>query len=333
MLNGRQKGCFALAWALSSGACQSVLDLERYDFAGRDAGPAATQTGNPLAPAPSPNDAQVPPNEAPVLPPVSPRDGTPSETTADAGAAPFAEPPTPLPPVGPPPTRPLLVGDVAVDSGYAGTLEGDERRGICIGGSVMVGVSFYYYATGPTAGLGFLAPICGRFGDDPAAPLEWSRDDTAEAWLLSDELLGEPPPPSVEQSLGELVCPAPLVVAGARGSMDATPTTYIIRDLTLECAPVYEVPASSQVLIDRGGTTLVASSAFSLSGIEPYSISCDEGNVATGSFESSGRWLDGFALSCASLRWPRIAGDACSAGDACQSGVCDGSGSCAAGVP
>jgi hypothetical protein len=226
----------------------------------------------------------------------------------------------------------VLVGDVLFDSGYVGAQAGSERRGICGGESVMVGVSFYYYGPGAGDRLGFLAPVCGRFGEDPAAPLDWTRDDAAVFWPLSDVLVGDPPPPFDTQSLGELVCPPGLVVAGARGDMDPDllNPTYIIRDITLECAPAYEISASSQVLVDRGGATVIASSALPFSGVEQYSIGCDNGDVAVGLFESSGGWVDGFALSCTSLRRPRVAGDACSAGDACQSGVCEGSGSCAA---
>jgi hypothetical protein len=194
----------------------------------------------------------------------------------------------------------------------------------------MVGVSFYYYATDLDGGLGFLAPICGRFDDDPAAPLEWTRDDAAVFWGVTDGLLGNPPAPLPGQSLGEVVCPARLVVAGARGNMDPVSSTYFLRDITLECAPVNEVPGSSLVLVDRGGAALVDSGVLPFTGVEQYSLGCDNGNVASGVFESTGTWMDGFSVSCSSLRRPRIAGDACSGGDACQSGVCDGSGSCAA---
>jgi hypothetical protein len=331
MLNSRQRACFAVAGALFNCACQSVLDLDRYDFARSDAGPRAMQTGNTLSPAPSPNEGQLTPVPYPVPPPQpSPPAGDEPETTLDAGSAPPTEPPPT--PIALPPTRPVLVSDVLFDSGYAGTQEGTERRGICGGGTVMVGVSFYYYAAGFGDRLGFLAPVCGRFGEDPAAPLAWTRDDAADFWPLSDVLLGDPPPPLADQSLGELVCPAGLVVAGARGNMDPEPSvpTYIIRNITLECAPVNEVAASSQVIVDRGGAVVLSVSLLPFSGVEQYSLGCDNGNVATGLFESSGSWVDGFALSCTSLRRPRIAGDACSAGDACQSGVCDGSGSCAA---
>jgi hypothetical protein len=337
---GRQRACLAVAWALSNCACQSALDLEGFDFVALDAGTGPVQTGNTLAPAPSPNDGQVTPVRGPVPVPTplpSPQDADPPETTTDAGSGlppetPPTQQPTQPPPVAPPATRPVLVSDVLFDSGYVGAQAGSERRGICGGASVMVGVSFYYYAAGVGDRLGFLAPVCGRFGEDPAAPLEWTRDDAALFWSLSDVLVGDPPPLVDNQSLGELVCPAGLVVAGARGSMDPDllNPTYIIRNITLECAPAYEISASSQVLVDRGGATLIASSALPFSGAEQYSIGCDNGDVAVGLFESSGGWVDGFALSCTSLRRPRIAGDACSAGDACQSGVCESSGSCAA---
>lgn len=315
----------------------------------RDAGRATTRTGNTLAP--SPGTGQVTPVAAPAPvatpKPTSP-DGAAPEAMADAGSGP---PPTSSPPAEPPPaepspaqpspaqpgptiggpqTRPVLVGDVLFDSAYVGTQEGGERRGICGAGTVMVGVSFYYFAAGAGDRLGFLAPVCARFGDDPAAPLAWTRDDTAVFWPLSDVLLGDPPPPLAEQSLGELVCPAGLVVAGARGDMDPSPPTYVIRDITLECAPVYEVVGSSQLFVDRESAVVIAVSLLPFSGIEQYSIGCGNGDVASGLFESTGTWVDGFALSCSSLLRPRIAGDACSAGDACQSGVCDASGSCAA---
>lgn len=331
MLKGRQRSrrtCFVAAWALCSGACQSALDLDRYTFTDGDAGRGALQTTTPLAPTPSSSDGQVAPVSAPAAAP-SPLGESPPDATPDAGLAPqTAPPPTRPSPVALPPTRPVLVGDRLVDSTYVGTQEGGERRGICGNGTVMIGVSFYYYATG--FGLGFLAPICGRFGDDPTAPLGWTRDDAADVWPLSDVLLGDPPPPPDDQLLGELVCPAPLVVAGARGNMEPVAMTYSIRDVTLECAPVYEVPASSQVIADRGGSVVIAASVLPSSGAEQYSIGCDEGTVAAGLLESSGSWVDGFALSCLPLRRPRIAGDACSAGDACQSGICDESGACAA---
>jgi hypothetical protein len=342
MLNSRRLVCFAAAGALSNGACQSALDLDRYDFDSGDAGTGVMQMESTLAPAPSPNGGQVTPGRdlVPVPTPVpSPQQGgNDPEPTADAGSEPPPEPPTtelpatqpPPPPV--PPTRPVLVSDVLFDSGYAGSQEGGERRGICGGGTVMIGVSFYYYPVGLGDRLGFLAPVCARFGDDPAAPLGLTRDDAADFWPLTDVLLGDPPPPLVDQSLGELVCPAGLVVAGARGNMDPEPgiPTYIIRDITLECAPVSEIAASSQVIVDRGAAIVIAVSLLPFSGVEQYSLGCDDGTVAAGFFESSGSWVDGFALSCTSLRRPRIAGDACNAGDACQSGVCDGSGFCAA---
>ena len=287
------------------------------------------QTGNTLEPSP---DGQVPPVQTGVpaspTPVPSQQNGNEPATRFDAGLAP-AQPE----PAGSPQTRPVLVSDVSFDSGYAGTQAGSERRGICGEGTVMVGVTFYYYPVGVGAdlggGLGFLAPICGRFDSDPSAALDWTRD-TEDIWVQSGGLVGDPPPPFPDQSLGELVCPTRLVVAGARGNMDPLASTYIIRDITLECAPVNEVRASSQVIVDRGGATLVTSSILPFTGVEQYSLGCDNGNVATGLFESSGSWMDGFALSCTSLRRPRVAGDACSAGDACQSGVCNGSGSCAA---
>jgi hypothetical protein len=329
MLNGRQRACFAVAWALANCACESALDVDRFNFGGGGAG--AMQTGNPLGPRP---DGQMMPAQTGVTTPTpapSPQTGNEPATRFDAGL----QPPPPQPgPVASPPTRPVVVSDVSFDSGYAGTQAGSERRGICGEGTVMVGVAFYYYEVGVGAdlggGLGFIAPICGRFGSDPAAPLEWTRDDADDFWVQSDLLLGDPPPPFADQSLGELVCPTRLVVAGARGNMDPLSSTYIIRDITLECAPANEVPASSQVIVDRGGATFVTSSILPFAGVEQYSIGCDNGNVATGLFESSGSWMDGFALSCTSLRRPRVAGDACSAADACQSGVCNGSGSCAA---
>jgi hypothetical protein len=339
MLMGRQRATLAVAWALSSCACQSALDLERFEFVPLDAGTGPMQTGNPLAPAPSPNDAPVTPvrGPAPVPTPLPSPDGDQPGTTTDAGSELASEtPPILLPtqpaPVAPPATRPVLVGDVLFDSGYVGAQAGSERRGICGGETVMIGVSFYYYGPGVGDRVGFLAPVCGGFGENPAAPLEWTRDDAALFWPLDDVLVGDPPPPVANQSLGELVCPAGLVVAGARGNMDPDPLnpTYIIRDITLECAPAYGIGASSQVLVDRGGASVIASGALPFSGAEQYSIRCDNGDVAVGLFESSGSWVDGFALSCTSLRRPRIAGDACSAGDACQSGVCEASGSCAA---
>lgn len=332
--NDRWRAHLAVACALSSCACQSALDLERFDFGDVDAGAGTRQTGSGVAPAPPSNDGRATRPGAPdsvATPLPSPQDGDRSEATTDAGSqlligTPQTQPPT----VAPPLTRPVLVSEVLLDSGYVGAQAGSERRGICGGGTVMVGVSFYYYGAGVGDRLGFLAPICGRFGEDPAAPLEWSRDDAADFWPLSDVLSGDPQPPFVNQSLGELVCPAGLVVAGALGNMDPLAPTYIIRDITLECAPVYDVAASSQVIVDRGGATLIASSALSFSGVEQYAIGCDNGDVAVGLFESSGTWLDGFAVSCTSLRRPRVAGDACGAGDACQSGVCDSSSSCAA---
>jgi len=242
------------------------------------------------------------------------------------------QPPPVTQPSAPPPTRPVLVNNALLDSGYVGAQGGTERRGICGGGSVMVGVSFYFYGVGAGDRLGFLAPVCARFGDDPFAPLQWARDDAADFWPQTDVLAGDPPPPFPAQLLSELVCPPPLVLAGAQGNMDPdlVNSTYIIRDIVLECSPVYEVPGSSQVVIDRASSSFYATSALPFSGTEQYSLGCDNGNVAAGLFESSGSWVDGFALSCTSVTRPRIAGDACFSGDACQSGVCDGSGTCAA---
>jgi hypothetical protein len=197
---------------------------------------------------------------------------------------------------------------------------------------VMVGVSFHYLPPGVALGerLAFIAPICGRFGDEPSAPLEWTRDDGADQWQLSDVLLGDPPVLADPQLYGELVCPDRLVVAGARGTMDFVEPTYSVRNVTLECAPLGEVGGSSQLLVDRNGATVIAANVLPFQGAEAFAIGCEGGTVATGLLVSSGSWLDGFALSCASLSRPRLAGDACSAGDACQTGICDESGLCAA---
>lgn len=346
-----------------------MLDLGRYDFGAGDAGPGAPlQGGGSLAPVPSSDgDAAAPeaapgpvraspiegglspsvdagsasPIDLPLAEPIpaqplptqpAPTDPVPSEPvpTEPVFTDPVPGPPDPTPPVAtPPPSRPVLVGDVLSGSAFAGAQEGDERLGLCGSGSVMVGVSFYFYPAGAGDRLGFLAPVCARFGDDPAAPLDWTRDDAALFWAQSDELLSDPPLPLAGQLLGELVCPPPLVVTGARGFLDAAPPTAIVRDVTLECAPVNEVFASSQVVADRGSALLIASGALPFVGPAPYAIGCDDGSAAVAVFESSGTWLDGFALGCTPLRRPRLAGDACNAGDACQSGVCS-AGSCAA---
>lgn len=389
MRKGRQRAFFVVA-ALSSGACQVALDIDRFDFEEGDAGPRGVQSGSTPAgttssgnvpsgstpsggaSTPASGDGQAAPvrgsDPASTQPSPAP-DGNASETAPDSGseppmeAAPYQpaptnpaptdpvptdpapsdpaptdpgtpQPPDTFPPVTQPPPppspRPVLVNNTLVDSGYAGAQEGAERRGICTGGSVMVGVSFYFEPQGAGERLGFVAPVCARFGDDPNAPLQWTRDDAAVFWPLGDGLEGDPPPPFTYHLLSELVCPAPLVLAGALGNMDPNAPTYIIRDVVIECAPVFEVAGSRQVIVDRGGSNFYATSLLPFSGAEQYAIGCDNGNVAAGVLASSGAWLDGFALSCTSLSRPRVAGDGCFSGDACQSGVCDGSGRCTA---
>ena len=119
MLRGRQRATLAVAWALSSCACQSALDLERFDFVPLDAGAGRMQTGNTLAPAPSSNDAPVTPvrGPAPVPTPLPSPDGDQPATTTDAGSElPLETPPTQPPtqpatqplPVAPPATRPAV---------------------------------------------------------------------------------------------------------------------------------------------------------------------------------------------------------------------------------
>jgi len=231
----------------------------------------------------------------------------------------------------PPIERPVLIGAADVESAIAGLDLGSERRGLCQDG-VVIGVSFHYFPPGVELGerLAFIAPICGRFGGSPSAPLEWTRDDGVDQWQFSDVLLGEPPVLAAPQLYGELVCPDRLAVVGARGTMDFVEPTYSIRDVTLECAPLGEVEASRQVLADRNRATVVAANVLPFQGSVEYAIGCEGARVAAGLLVSSGSWLDGFALSCAPLSRPRLAGDACSAADACQSGVCDASGRCAA---
>jgi hypothetical protein len=323
MLNGRQRACCTMLGSLLGVACQTALHLDSYSFEGRDAG--TIRTGNPLTPNPSPTPSTGPSSPGPLPPSIS-GSVAPSDGVPDAGSV------TPPPgEVEPRPTRPVLVGEASVDSVLAGLDLGSERRGLCQGG-VVVGVSFNYFPPGVDLGerLAFIAPICGRFADEPSAPLEWTRDDGADQWQLSDVLLGDPLPVAAPQLYGELVCPDRLVVVGARGTMDFLEPTYSIRDVTLECAPLGEVGGSSQVLVDRNGATVIAANVLPFQGAEAFAIGCDGGHVATGLLVSSGSWLDGFALSCAPLSRPRLPGEACSAGDACQSGICDGSGLCAA---
>jgi hypothetical protein len=325
MLNGRRCASCTIAWSLLGLACQSALHLDSYSFERPDAG--TVRSADPLTPNPSPNPTPSTNPFSPYpLPPSPLNPVAPSDGVLDAGNV------TPPEEVAPPAlTRPVLVGGANVDSVLAGLDLGGERRGLCQGG-VVIGISFYYLPPGVDLGerMAFIAPICGRFGDEPSAPLEWTRDDGADQWQLSDVLLGDPPGLAAPQLYSELVCPDRLVVAGARGTMDFVEPTYSIRNVTLECAPLGEVGGSSQVLVDRNGATVIAANVLPFQGAEAYMIGCEGGNVATGLLVSSGSWLDGFAMSCAPLSRPRLPDDTCSANDACQSGICDESGLCAA---
>ena len=109
MRRGGQRATLAVAWALSNCACQSALDLERFDFVPLDAGAGPMQTGSPLAPAPSTDDARVTPvrGPAPVPTPVPSLDGDQPATTTDAGSELSRETaPTQPPPLAPPAARP-----------------------------------------------------------------------------------------------------------------------------------------------------------------------------------------------------------------------------------
>jgi len=251
--------------------------------------------------------------------------GETSRTAADAGStdagsagegALVVEPASPL-------ERPVRALGDTVATPLVGGATGRDDRARCVDG-VLIGFD-YRFNDGAAASfperMTFVKPVC-------AVPVVSGEalellEPAAFAW---SEVAGDVGDVERPVPTHRVRCPDGYAVVGLTGSIDevlASPQTFAVRELELDCAPL--LVSAERAGIALGVVASVAAERFSSApGSIPIEVACDSGTtVATGAIVRWGSWLDAVGLQCSRLAWPFTGGHGCALNDDCQSGICN----------